>query len=191
MSKPEEYGICIRLIRQDDADLYEGRVNELTDLKVYAETYSEAYEELIGAIEVAQEMFAEKGRAFPSAELIEDNFSGRITLRMSKSMHRCVHEKAARDGVSLNQWIVEAVGYRVDPSAAPAPAMAEAIYVISPVRQPSIAPPKFCIQQAAHFQTFTTLNDSAVHVLTTPGVVEFGSVAQSPRAPNNKWRTMA
>jgi predicted HicB family RNase H-like nuclease len=191
MSKPEEYGICIRLIRQDDADLYEGRVNELPDLKVYGETYSEAYEELIGAIDVAQELFAEQGRAFPSADPIEDAFSGRITLRMSKSMHRCVHEKAARDGVSLNQWIVEAVGYRVAPSAAPAPSKAETIYVISPVLQSSSAAPKLCIQQAARFQTVTTSNGSAVHILMTTGAVDFGSASQSPHISTNQWRAMA
>ena len=114
MNKPAEYGICIRLIRQDEADLYEGRVKELPDLKVYCETYSDAYEELVDAIGAAQELFDEQDRTFPAAEPIEEDFSGRITLRMSKSLHRCVHFKAVDDAISLNQWIVEAVACRAE-----------------------------------------------------------------------------
>jgi predicted HicB family RNase H-like nuclease len=120
MSKPEEYGICIRLIRQDDTALFEGRVNELPDLKVYCDTQAEAYEELVDAIQTAQALFEEQGREFPQVEPSEETFSGRVTLRMSRSLHRCVHERAERDGVSLNQWIVEAVASRTDKRMVPA-----------------------------------------------------------------------
>lgn len=179
MSKPEEYGICIRLIRQDDVDLYEGRVAELPDLKVYCETFSEAYEELVDAIHTALQLFAEQGRPFPQAEPSEEHFSGRITLRMSKSLHRCAHERALRDAVSLNQWIVEAVACRVTP--APAPVSHAAFYVMSPMRQSNIAPVGACIQQAAVVHTLETPS-GIFSVLMTPGIVEAGSVS---RAENN------
>jgi hypothetical protein len=46
----------------------------------------------------------------PSQALEE--FSGRVTLRMSKSMHASVSKLADREGVSLNSWIVEAISAR-------------------------------------------------------------------------------
>lgn len=64
MSKPEEYGICVRLIKQDDVEMYAASVAELPDLWVYEDTFDAAYKEMLDAIETAQEMFAENGCAF-------------------------------------------------------------------------------------------------------------------------------
>lgn len=183
MSKPEEYGVCIRLIRQDDVELYEGRVNELADLKVYGETYSEAYEELVEAIGTAQSMFAEQGRAFPHAEPSEESFSGRVTLRMSKSLHRHVHEKAGRDGVSLNQWIVEAIGYRVSSNDA----ASGLFYVMSPMRQANSDAVTMCVQPATHLTTRLTTTGSMVSLLSTPGVMETYAPSLL-RADTQHWR---
>lgn len=169
MSKPEEYGICIRLIRQDESDLFEGRVSELPDLKVYCDSYAEAYEELIDAIGTAQEMFAEQGRAFPQAEPAEDSFSGRVTLRMSKSLHRCVHEMAGRDGVSLNQWIVEAIGCRVNPTVP----SCGAFFVVSPMRQAGSNTISIVFQRAEHIVSTPFAHaGGSISLLSTPGVVE-------------------
>ena len=178
MNKPEEYGICIRMVRHDDSDLFEGRVNELPDLKVYCESYSEAYEELLDAIGTAQELFTEQGRDFPKAEPMEESFSGRVTLRMSRSLHRCAHEKAQRDGVSLNQWIVEAVGCRIAPSAA----TTGPVYVMSPMRQSHAAP--IGIQQATH-RTLAAASGTVL-TLVTPGIVESGSTPKS--VATNQWQ---
>lgn len=189
MSKPEEYGICIRLIRQDDSDLFEGRVNELPDLKVYCESYTEAYEELIDAIGTAQELFAEQGRGFPQAEPTEDSFSGRVTLRMSKSLHRCVHEKASRDGVSLNQWIVEAIGCRVNPPVTAASAAITTptiFYVMSPARRADSDVTFPCFQQAAHVASLTHPGGT-VSLLSTLGVVESISTPALGVENNSRW----
>jgi predicted HicB family RNase H-like nuclease len=114
MNKPSEYGIAVRLVRRDGEEIYEARVAELPDVVAFGSTYAEAYEIALESIEGLQEQFAEMGRAFPDPEATESDFSGRITLRMSKSMHASVHRRALTDGVSLNQWIVEAVACRVD-----------------------------------------------------------------------------
>jgi predicted HicB family RNase H-like nuclease len=114
MNKPSEYGISVRLVRRDGDEIYEARVTELPDVVAFGSTYAEAYEVALESIEGLQEQFAETGRPFPAPELLETDFSGRITLRMSKSMHAAAHRRASTDGVSLNQWIVEAVACRVD-----------------------------------------------------------------------------
>ena len=168
MNKPEEYGICIRLITQDDADIYEGRVNELPDLKVYCDTYSEAYEELVGAIEAAQTMFAEQGREFPNADPGEDHFSGRVTLRMSKSLHRCVHEKALNDGTSLNQWIVEAVALRTDKRMV----SADSVIVANQGRTGATEPTQTMFLQTQHLATVRMGSNAVWNVFGIPGIHE-------------------
>jgi predicted HicB family RNase H-like nuclease len=114
MAKPEEYGISVRLVREGEAEMYEARVVELPDVRTYGDTWTDAYTAAVEVVRTTQEIFAEKGRPFPEVQVPEEEFSGRVTLRMSKSLHRDVHERAERDGVSLNQWIVEAVSIRVN-----------------------------------------------------------------------------
>lgn len=112
MTKASEYGISVRLVICDGEELYEARVVELPDVVAFGDTYSEAYESAVEAIEGLQEMFAEKGKSLPPPDIEETEFSGRITLRMSKSLHAAAHRRAKLDGVSLNQWVVEAVASR-------------------------------------------------------------------------------
>ena len=85
MPKPEEYGVSVRLVQEGGADVFEARVAELPDLKIYGDTQPEAYSAAIEVIRTAQKIFAEKGKPFPDVEHLEDEFSGRVTLRMSKS----------------------------------------------------------------------------------------------------------
>lgn len=153
MNQPEEYGICIRLTRQDGADLYEGRVKELPDLKVYCETYSEAYEEIVDAIGAAQQLFSEERRQFPAAEPIEEDFSGRVTLRMSKSLHRCVHLRASDDGVSLNQWVVEAIAWRIQNGNMVA---ADSVVLVTPTREQAGTSVGIMLVQTQHIGTISS-----------------------------------
>lgn len=184
MTKASEYGISVRLVVRDEEEMYEARVSELQDVIAFGDTYAEAYESAIEAVTGIQEMFAEKGKALPPPEQAIADFSGRVTLRMSKSVHQCVHEKAVRDGVSLNQWIVEAIGLRVTPSNAMGP-----VYVMSPIRHANVSSIGLCVQQAALFQTFTTSTGSTINLLMTTGIVEPGHAAQ-PRIATNQWQAI-
>ena len=177
MAKPEEFGISVRLVQEDGSDLYEARVAELPDVRTYGETYAAAYLGAVEIIRTTQQIFAEKGRVFPEVERPEDEFSGRVTLRMSKSLHRTIHEKAQRDGVSLNQWIVEAVGCRVHQIESPV----GSVYVVSPMRQSQSNSVGFCIQPAVHLATRSTAAGSTVSLLATQGVMEaFPAMLSAP-----------
>lgn len=147
MAKPEEYGISVRLVQEDGSEMYEARVLELPDVRTYGETYAEAYMGAIEVIRTTQEIFAEKGKQFPAVIADEDEFSGRVTLRMSKSLHRSVHMRAQRDGVSLNQWLVEAAAQRVDGTMIPA----TSVFVASVDLRNSSVPVIRC--QQAHYAT--------------------------------------
>lgn len=160
MTKPEEYGVSVRLVQDGGSEMYEARVLELPDVRTYGESYSEAY---IGAIEVirtTQQIFAEKGKSFPEVEPQEDEFSGRVTLRMSKSLHRSVHGRAQRDGVSLNQWLVEAVASRIDEGMI----SANSVFVARPVRNGVSGGFEIHLQQAQYLTSLgPTTNVFFVH----------------------------
>ncbi|UQV43463.1 type II toxin-antitoxin system HicB family antitoxin [Janthinobacterium lividum] len=46
-------------------------------------------------------------------EVDQDEFSGRVTLRLTRSLHRKVSEIARKETVSLNQWILATVAEKV------------------------------------------------------------------------------
>lgn len=49
------------------------------------------------------ETYLELGRSVPEPEA--DDFSGQLRLRMPKSLHRALSEKAREENISLNQYI--------------------------------------------------------------------------------------
>ena len=63
----------------------------------------------IDTIETAAAMFAETGRPFPLPVRPQDQYSGRVTLRLPKSLHRALANAAEEEGVSLNQHLVTAL----------------------------------------------------------------------------------
>lgn len=117
MNKPSEYQIMVRLDTSEGEEFYEARVTELQDVVAFGATHSEAYEAALDAIAGLQEMFALHGKKLPPPQGAPIEFSGRVTLRMSKSLHAIVNSRSQADGVSLNQWIVEAVARRIDSKA--------------------------------------------------------------------------
>jgi predicted RNase H-like HicB family nuclease len=161
--------------------VYEATVAELPDVATCGDSYGEAYESAVEAIVGLQKVFAAKGKTLP-APAVEPEFSGRITLRMSKSMHGTVHRCAQNDGVSLNQWIVEAVGLRLAPPARMS--STGSVFVFSPMRQANSPALSVCAQQA-QLHTFETTSGSFVF-LTTDGVVEGNSV-QPQIGTNFRW----
>lgn len=108
---PYAYNITIRRDSFDGEMLFEARVKELPDLLEYAETYGDAYDLAIDAIETTASAFAEKGKAFPDPKVPADQYSGRVTLRMPRSLHRSLVQLSDEEGVSLNHHIVEILSF--------------------------------------------------------------------------------
>lgn len=108
---PRAYNITVRRDIFDDVELYEARVKELPDLVEYGETYPEAYELAIDTIATAAVAYHEQGRAFPAAQIPADDYSGRVTLRIPRSLHRALAEASDAEGVSLNQHMVNVLSY--------------------------------------------------------------------------------
>jgi len=108
---PHAYNISVRRGVFDGEALFEARVKELPDVAEYAETYQEAYELAVDTIGTAAAAFAEQGRPFPPAQVPADEFSGRVTLRIPRSLHRALATAADEEGVSLNAHLVGVLTY--------------------------------------------------------------------------------
>jgi len=108
---PHAYNISIRRGDFEGDMLFEARVKELPDLHAYGDTSAEAYDLAVDAIETAAEAYADQGRVFPSAVIPVDDYSGRVTLRLPRTLHRALAETAEEEGVSLNQHLVSALSY--------------------------------------------------------------------------------
>jgi predicted RNase H-like HicB family nuclease len=106
MFDPHRYAITIRQAEFDGQTLYEAKVRELPDIAEYAETHEEAYELAIDALTGTAEALAEQGRPMPEPVQSEEEYSGRITLRLPKSLHRRLAESAEAEAVSLNQYML-------------------------------------------------------------------------------------
>lgn len=105
------YNVVVRRIVVDTEAIFEARVKEFPDLTEYADSPQEAYELAIDAINTVVETFAEKGRRLPDVVDAPVDFSGRVTLRLPKSLHRALADAADADDVSLNQHLVNVLSY--------------------------------------------------------------------------------
>ncbi|HET8554714.1 MAG TPA: toxin-antitoxin system HicB family antitoxin [Rhodanobacteraceae bacterium] len=111
MTDPHAYGIEVRRRTIDGEVVFEARVRELPDLAEYADTAEEAYALTIDAIATTADMLAERGKSMPPPLEPVDDWSGRVTLRLPKSLHRLLSETADDEGCSLNQHIVNVLNY--------------------------------------------------------------------------------
>src|SRR5690625_6421873 len=105
-----KYTIVVKKVRADSVDLFYATVNEIPAISSYSETCQDAYEDCLDALEILYDVAQSQGKNFPKPFALPATSrpSGRVTLRMRRSMHERVVRYAKEDAVSLNQWIVEA-----------------------------------------------------------------------------------
>jgi predicted HicB family RNase H-like nuclease len=111
MIDPHAYGIEVRRRRIDGETVFEARVRELPDVAEYADTADEAYALALDTIATTAKVLAERRKAMPALMEPVDEWSGRVTLRVPKSLHRALSAAADAEGCSLNQHIVNVLGY--------------------------------------------------------------------------------
>jgi len=111
MIDPRAYTISIRRTLIDGYTCYEARVSELPDVIEYAEAYEDAYSLAIETIQATATIFQEKAKAMPAPKEVNDDFSGRVTLRVPSSLHRSLSEAAEIENVSLNQYLVGVLSF--------------------------------------------------------------------------------
>src|SRR5665811_1051182 len=95
---PESYTITIRKEESDCEILYVGRVAEFPNISAFEETFEAARALVIDSIQTLKRISDEAQVDFPFPyPAPSDEFSGRVTLRLSKSLHAKVSRIAAQE----------------------------------------------------------------------------------------------
>lgn len=92
----------VEMIRNEDG--YFARVKELPGCMTEADTFEELGTMIEDAKSAWIEDALEDGDPIPEPRDAE-GYSGRVLLRMPKSLHRDLAHRAEEDGVSLNQFV--------------------------------------------------------------------------------------
>ena len=107
---PEAYTITIRKEEIDGDILYVGRVAEFPNISAFEETFESTRTLVIDAIQTLKQIADKTQSEFPLPyPALEDEFSGRVTLRIPKSLHAKVSRIATQEDVSVNQYLVTAI----------------------------------------------------------------------------------
>lgn len=116
-------------------------------------TAEEAYRNLEAAAE--SWLIAALDTGYPVSEpLVASGYSGRIALRLPKSLHEQVVRLAEFDGVSVNQFLVAAIAEKAGQTAASHAAIATLDARLSEIRQLDI------LRTASTFEATTLATDS-------------------------------
>lgn len=103
------YDYKVEIVKLSDIDGggFLATVPKLPGCMSDGETPEEALKNIEDAIKCWLDTARELGRAIPEADehKSEDEFSGRLSLRIPKSLHKAISIQAEREGCSINQLI--------------------------------------------------------------------------------------
>jgi antitoxin HicB len=97
------YSIVIKKMNDESGQYYYAQVAELDGCQSHGSTEAEALSNIREALKGYLETKLEFGDPIPEPK---QNFSGRIVLRMPKTLHQQLAEQAELEGVSLNQYML-------------------------------------------------------------------------------------
>jgi antitoxin HicB len=110
-----------RLLIPDPDGGFVGEIKELPGCVTQGETEAETLANLNEAMELWLEAALKQRLPIPEPES-QRAYSGKLLLRLPKSLHGKLADAAETDGVSINQWIVSVLSECVGAhTAAPAP----------------------------------------------------------------------
>jgi antitoxin HicB len=120
----ERFSVAIAWSREDQG--YIATVPEFPNLSAFGETWQEAMAQAEDALRGFIEAYSEDGLPLPPPQE-RPQYSGQLRLRMPRSLHGRLVQRADKEGVSLNQLIVsllsEAYGFREGKDAEARPAL--------------------------------------------------------------------
>lgn len=116
----KDYRVVLTRLSEEDGGGWLAEVPELMGCLSDGETQEEALSNVHEAIRDWIAVAREKGERIPKPTIHQEvSFSGKFTLRLPKTMHKYLSEKAESEGVSLNQLILAMVGYSAGASSTP------------------------------------------------------------------------
>lgn len=97
------YTQIIKKLYDEDGELFIGSFLEVPEAETYARTRDELETRMQEVLELSLEVREKNGEEIPRP-IVDDDYSGRFTLRIPKSLHKVLSLKAEKEGVSLNQY---------------------------------------------------------------------------------------
>lgn len=109
---PDDYTVSVRRELVDGELLFVARVAEFSDVVMYGDTKEEVLSLVDESLKTLIAMHVQMHHDLPVPLSIQEqaqSYSGRVTLRMGKHLHRKIAQQADIEGVSLNQYIIERI----------------------------------------------------------------------------------
>ena len=103
LSRLEKYDV--RVVWSDEDEAFVARVIEFPSLAAHGDTTTEAISELQEVVGAVLEELQENGEPVPEPYTTRE-YSGRLNLRLPRSLHRELVKEAVEENVSLNQLIL-------------------------------------------------------------------------------------
>ena len=100
------YNISIEKMNDESGQYFYASVLELPGCHSDGETEEEARKSLFEAMELFFETAIEEKMMIPKPLKHNEDYSGKVLLRMPKSLHANLSAAAKLEGVSLNQYIL-------------------------------------------------------------------------------------
>lgn len=148
------------LIPDRETGTYTAEIAEFPGCVAEGKTPTEALRRLEAAAESWIDAVLDAKQAVPEP-MEEQEYSGKLILRLSRSLHRRVTELAQAEGISLNQFIATTLAERVGAVAAKAvTTTAVAIPVTLNMVSIQVPPPTFFVQTAGEEQMVTSSRES-------------------------------
>ena len=97
------YNYIIKPVNDESGAYFHATVLELDGCQSTGDTFQEAYDGLMEAMEGWIETRLENGFPVPTP-IDADRFSGKFVIRLPKSLHARLAMEAEHEGVSLNQY---------------------------------------------------------------------------------------
>ena len=104
------YPVAIERISEEDGGGFFASISLLPGCMSDGETLEEAYENIENAKKEWLRSMLERGMNIP-APVDQEEFSGKFLVRLPKSLHRTLVQISKREGVSLNQYVANALAY--------------------------------------------------------------------------------
>lgn len=103
---------AFNIVWSEEDGEYLATCSSFPGLSAFGETEEEALHEAKVALSLFIESYKERGIPLPKPER-NQKFSGQLRLRLPKSLHERAARMATKDGVSLNQYITNALNREV------------------------------------------------------------------------------
>lgn len=105
------YRVMLYRAETEEGEEWVARIPEVNNVGGGGATVQEAVQDVFENLEYELEYLKGKGQSIPKE--YDENYSGKLSLRLPKSLHRRISELATAEGVSLNQFIISQLSQSV------------------------------------------------------------------------------